>query len=167
MFIVEQNQGHVLTTKPDTNLPWDLPRFRNWIAVAKVNQLVEKAMTSGLAPLDLKLPHFDILANVYRFPGLSQQELADRLLVGRSNLSMLLPELEKRNLLARKPDPADMRIRRLTLTSAGQLLTEQGMAMQLSLIEHMMEALNEDECNAVGEYMRRIGAHMMKAASKD
>ena len=41
-------------------MPWDMPRFRNWIAVAKVHGLVEKAMAAGLAPLLFKLPHDDI-----------------------------------------------------------------------------------------------------------
>jgi hypothetical protein len=41
-------------------MPWDMPRFRNWIAVAKVHVLVEKAMAAGLAPLLFKLPHDDI-----------------------------------------------------------------------------------------------------------
>ncbi|MGL4438404.1 MAG: MarR family winged helix-turn-helix transcriptional regulator, partial [Bosea sp. (in: a-proteobacteria)] len=93
-------------------MPWDMPRFRNWIAVAKVHALVEKAMATGLAPLALKLPHYDILANVYRFSGLTQQDLANRMLVGRSNLSMLLPELERRDLVQRLPDVQDKRVRR-------------------------------------------------------
>ena len=37
--------------------PWDMPRFCNWIAVAKVHVLVEKATAAGLAPLLFKLPH--------------------------------------------------------------------------------------------------------------
>ncbi len=80
-----------------------MPRFRNWIVVGKVNHLVEKVMAADLAPLGLKLPHYDILANAIRYPGLTQQELADRLLVGRSNLSMLLPELERRGLMSGLP----------------------------------------------------------------
>jgi MarR family transcriptional regulator, organic hydroperoxide resistance regulator len=58
-------------------MPWDMPRFRNWIAVAKVHVLVERAMAAGLAPLLFKLPHDDILSNVDRFSGLTRQELAE------------------------------------------------------------------------------------------
>jgi MarR family transcriptional regulator, organic hydroperoxide resistance regulator len=160
MFILELNQGNFVSTGSSTSAPWDLPRFRNWIAVAKVSQLVEKAMTAGLAEIGLKLPHYDILANVYRFPGLSQQELAHRLLVGRSNLSMLLPELEKRGLIKRILDSEDMRIRRLQMTEAGRALTRQGLAIQTKVIETMMEALTPEECDAVGELMRRMATHL-------
>jgi MarR family transcriptional regulator, organic hydroperoxide resistance regulator len=159
-------QGDVLPTDPDVAAPWNMPRYRNWIAVAKVHLLVEKAMTAGLAPLGLKLPHYDILANVFRFPDLTQQDLANRLLVGRSNLSMLLPELEKRGFVERVADTQDRRVRRLRLTSQGQELTRQALAVQVQVIEEMMLALTADECEQLGSYMRRVGAHMAQATSK-
>jgi MarR family transcriptional regulator, organic hydroperoxide resistance regulator len=148
-------------THAASEVPWDLPRFRNWIAVAKVHALVEKAMGVGLAPLGLKLPHYDILANIYRFPDLTQQELANRLLVGRSNLSMLLPELEKRALVLRTPDSKDKRMRRLRLTAEGQTLTQQALAVHSRVIENMMLALTAEECEQLGDFMRRVGAHML------
>jgi MarR family transcriptional regulator, organic hydroperoxide resistance regulator len=143
--------------------PWEMPRFRNWIAVGKVHLLVEKAMAAGLAPLGLKLPHYDILANVFRFDGLTQQELANRLLVGRSNLSMLLPELENRGFLKRTPDIQDKRIRRLRLTAEGRALAERALAVHVAVIEDMMLALTSEECERLGDYMRRVGAHLVKA----
>ncbi len=147
----------------DSPAPWDLPRFRNWIAVAKVHLLVERAMMAGLSPLGLKLPHYDILANVYRFPDLTQQDLANRLLVGRSNLSMLLPELEKRGLVERIADEQDKRVRRLRLTDLGCALTIQALAVQVTVIEDMMLALTADECEQLGSYMRRVGAHLTQS----
>lgn len=149
------------TDQPAPMMPWDMQRFRNWIAVAKVHLLVEKAMAAGLAPLDLKLPHYDILANVYRFEGLSQQDLANRMLVGRSNLSMLLPELERRGLVSRVADRDDKRLRRLSLSPAGRALTLRALKVQVQVIEHMMEALSAEECEALGDFMRRVGGHML------
>lgn len=146
---------------PSGPMPWEMPRFRNWISVAKVHALVEKAMSAGLTPLDLKLPHYDILANIYRFPGMTQQDLANRMLVGRSNLSMLLPELERRGLVTRVPDSGDKRVRRLTLTADGQVLTLSALKVQVQVIEGMMAALSADECETLGDYMRRVGQHML------
>jgi MarR family transcriptional regulator, organic hydroperoxide resistance regulator len=140
--------------------PWEMLRFRNWTAVAKVYQIVEKNMTASLVPLGLKLPHYDILANVYRFPDLTQQDLANRLLVGRSNLSMLLPELEKRGFVTRVFDRQDKRLRRLNLTTTGRDITERALKLQVSLIEDMMQVLSAAECEQLGDYMRRVGAHL-------
>ena len=99
-------------------LPWDNPRFRNWIAVVRAEKAVVRALTRALAPLDLKIGQLDVLMNLYRHPGMSQHDLARRLLVGRSNITMLLPQLEKQGLLRREGDAKDKRIMRLFLTEA-------------------------------------------------
>lgn len=144
---------------PD-RMPWDLPRFRNWIAVARAHQIVEKTLNARLAPHGVRLAHHDILANIYRFEGVTQNALAERLLVGRSNLSMLLPELEKRGLIERYGDQADRRVRRLRLTDAGLRLTQATLAVQARVIEDMMTILTDEECHALGDYMRRLSARM-------
>ncbi|MGO4403687.1 MarR family winged helix-turn-helix transcriptional regulator [Bosea sp. RAF48] len=137
-------------------LPWDLPRFRNWVAVARAHSLWEKVFTEALAPLDIQLAHYDVLANIFHAPGLSQQALAEKLLVGRSAMSMLLPVLERRGLIERRNDETDKRLRRLWLTPAGEALTRKAMAIHVAEIEAMMTVLSDEECHAAGESMRRV-----------
>ena len=137
-------------------LPWDLPRFRNWIAVARVHQLWKKEFGEALAPLGIQLAHYDVLANIAHYPGLTQQALAEKLLVGRSTMSMLLPELERRGLIERRGDDADRRVRRLWLTEEGAALTDSAMAIHVARLEAMMTVLNDAECDSIGEMMRRI-----------
>ncbi|OCW57928.1 MarR family winged helix-turn-helix transcriptional regulator [Hoeflea olei] len=137
-------------------LPWDNPRFRNWIAVGRACQVMGLALTRALQPLDIKPPHLDILVNLYRSPGISQQDLAHKLLVGRSNLSMLLPQLEKRGVITRTGDAKDRRVLRLELTPAGIELTEQAIAIQSELVERTMQTASPEECNLVGDVMTRI-----------
>ena len=60
---------------------WDNPRFRNWVAVGRACQLVQQTLTRALKPLDIKPPHLDILVNLMRTEGISQQDLARKLLV--------------------------------------------------------------------------------------
>ena len=64
------------------DLPWDNPRFRNWVAVARACHAVERAVAAALAPLHLKPAQLDVLMNLYRHPGMSQHELARKLLRG-------------------------------------------------------------------------------------
>lgn len=137
-------------------LPWDNPRFHNWIAVARACQVMGLTLARALQPLDIKPPHLDILVNLFRTPGITQQDLADKLLVGRSNLSMLLPQLEKRGLLVRRSDPQDRRVLRLELTPEGVKLTEEAIVIQSALIERTMKTATAEECNLVGEVMARI-----------
>ncbi|MEQ8307262.1 MAG: MarR family transcriptional regulator [Hoeflea sp.] len=137
-------------------LPWENPRFRNWIAVARACHVMGQTLARELQPLDIKPPHLDILVNLFRTPGISQQDLADKLLVGRSNLSMLLPQMEKRGLLIRRGDPQDRRVLRLELTPDGTELTEKAIAIQSDLIDRTMKTATTEECNLVGGVMTRM-----------
>lgn len=142
-------------------LPWEHPRFGSWIAVGRACQLMQQAMTRALAPLDLKPPHLDILVNLYRFEGISQRELARKLLVGRSNMSMLLPQMERRGLVERRDDPQDKRALRLYLTPEGRALTSRAMAIQTDLIERLLSPTPLEECRQVASVMERMVAHML------
>lgn len=138
------------------DLPWDSPRFRNWVAVARACHAVERAVATALMPLDLKPAQLDVLMNLYRHPGMSQHDLARKLLVGRSNITMLLPQLEQRNLLRREGDGKDKRILRLTLTVEGETLLMKALKVHMALIEKAMSQSSPDECDMLGDQMRRV-----------
>lgn len=137
-------------------LPWDNPRFRNWVAVARACHSVERALAVALQPFDLKPAQLDVLMNLYRHPGMSQHELARKLLVGRSNITMLLPQLEGRGLLTRAGDDNDRRILRLTLTDNGISLLMKALQVHMALIDKAMSTASPSECDFVGDHMRRI-----------
>ncbi|WHS31070.1 MarR family transcriptional regulator [Brucella sp. NM4] len=143
-------------------LPWDNPRFKNWIAVARAGKAVERALAQGLAPFDLKIADLDVLMNIYRHPGGSQHDLARRILVGRSNITMLLPKLENRGLLMRTGDPVDKRIIRLTLTPDGEKLLGEALLVYTDLIDRVMAQSTAAQCNAMGNMMRRIADMLEK-----
>ena len=138
------------------SLPWDNPRFRNWVAVARACHSVERALAAALQPLDLKPAQLDVLMNLYRHPGMSQHDLARKLLVGRSNITMLLPQLERRALVRRETDGKDRRVLRLFLTHSGEVLLMDALKVHMALIEKVMAASTPAECDLVGEQMRRI-----------
>jgi DNA-binding MarR family transcriptional regulator len=144
-------------------LPWDNPRFKNWVALVRAHNAVERALSKALRPLALKTAHLDILLNVFRFPGLSQQELARKLLIGRSNITMLLPQLERRGLITRTADSSDKRVWRLDLTEPGLALTRQAIDIHVALIEKVMATSSEAECDVVGDAMRKV-AEMLREA---
>ncbi|MDL2397776.1 MarR family winged helix-turn-helix transcriptional regulator [Rhizobium mayense] len=138
------------------SLPWDHPRFRSWIAVARACQLMQQSLGRALVHLDIKPPHLDILVNLFRFEGISQRELARKLLVGRSNMSMLLPQMEKRGLIERRGDKHDKRVLRLYLTEEGRRVTLEAMAIQTDLIDRMLSDAPLDECDIMTAHMERI-----------
>lgn len=139
-----------------TDLPWDSPRFRNWLAVTRVCHAVERASAAALAPLGLKPAQLDVLMALYRHPGMSQHDLARKLLIGRSNITMLLPQLETRNLVLRSTDKKDRRVLRLSLTGEGESLLMKALDVQAALIEKVMSQSSPGECDMLGDQMRKV-----------
>jgi DNA-binding MarR family transcriptional regulator len=137
-------------------LPWDNPRFKNWIALVRAEKAVVRALTRALAPLGLKIGQLDVLMNLYRHPGMSQHDVARRLLVGRSNITMLLPQMEKQGVLRREGDSKDKRVMRLYLTREGEALLMEALKVYSTLIERVMAQSSAAECDRMGEQMRRI-----------
>jgi DNA-binding MarR family transcriptional regulator len=137
-------------------LPWDNPRFRNWIATVRAEKAIVRELTKALAPLDIKIVQLDVLMNLYRHPGMSQHDLARRLLVGRSNITMLLPQLERQGLLRREADDKDKRVMRLFLTAEGESLLMEALAVYTALIDRVMAQSTPEECDMMGEVMMRI-----------
>ena len=169
MFNLEQNSTNMNKIQDDSfdTAMWDNPRFRNWVAVARACHLVQQELARQLKPLDLKTPHLDIMANLVRSPGISQQDLARKLFVGRSNMTMLLPQMEKRGLVERRSDPDDKRALRLFLTEKGRALAGKAIAVQAAIVDDIMSLSTPEECELVGDSMRRIVGHLLDQQSGD
>ena len=143
-----------MTAKPA--LPWDNPRFRNWIALVRAERSVVRELTKALAPLDLKIGQLDVLMNIYRHPGSSQHEVARKLLVGRSSITMLVPQLVSQGLIRRESDASDKRIMRLHLTVEGEKRLMAALKLYCGILDRVMAQSTPAECDSMGEQMRRI-----------
>ncbi len=76
-------------------------------------------------PRGLTAPQFNVLnllAGRTDGAGFSQRELADTLVVDRSNVTGLLDRMETAGWVRREDDPADRRVYRVRLTPAGRKL---------------------------------------------
>ena len=139
-------------------LPWDNPRFRNWIALVRAEKAVVRELTRALSPFDLKIGQLDVLMNIFRHPGASQHDVARKLLIGRSNVTMLLPQLEAQGLIRREGDAKDKRVIRLFLTEQGEERLMEALKVYTALIDRVMAQSTPAQCDAMGEQMRRIEA---------
>jgi DNA-binding MarR family transcriptional regulator len=85
----------------------------------RITRRDQRAATRHLATWDLSYAQFDALAQIGAQEGISQHELAERLLVTQGNITQLLDKLERRDLVQRCPEG---RTNRLVLTPAGRAL---------------------------------------------
>jgi DNA-binding MarR family transcriptional regulator len=73
-----------------------------------------------LEPMKLSPPDAGILKAIDESEGLSQQELGEKLSMFPSRLVIVLDQLEKRNLVERRPRPTDRRSHALHLSPGGR-----------------------------------------------
>jgi DNA-binding MarR family transcriptional regulator len=98
----------------------DEARLRTWVQLVRTVQRVQRRVVTALAEHDVTLPQFDVLATLRFSEGVTQQELAERLLVTKGNVCGVLDRLERLGWVERRPDPKDARANRLFLTPAGR-----------------------------------------------
>jgi DNA-binding MarR family transcriptional regulator len=99
------------------------------------------------------MAQFDILAQVGSAHGITQQELADRLLVTKGNISQLLDRMEKFGLLRRSQEK---RSNNLSLTAKGQELYERAVPSQEDLIAQQFSTLSSTEVANLLQLLRKL-----------
>lgn len=127
-----------------------------WLRLARVYGKVGRETGRHLRRFGLTQAQFDVLAQVGAAEGLSQQELARRLLVTKGNVCGLLDRMEVAGLVVRCADPDDRRTHRLELTPRGRILFEQAVPAQERLIAELFGALEPDEQRALHGLLRRL-----------
>src|SRR5581483_11139493 len=90
-----------------------------WLRLVRVFQKIHAITSKGLRCSSLSLAHFDVLMHVGAAEGISQQELADSLLVTKGNVCQILARMEEAELIDRV---SEGRTNRVHLTDRGRAL---------------------------------------------
>src|SRR4051794_20242664 len=84
-------------------------KVRTWVQLARTFYLIQRRIMTMLAGHELTMPQFDVLATLRFSEGVTQQELAKRLLVTKGNVCGVLDRLEGLGWVQRRSDPKDAR----------------------------------------------------------
>jgi DNA-binding MarR family transcriptional regulator len=101
-------------------IPGDKAPLKLAFLLSQVGVYSSRRFAQRIAAVDLDPPHFRILNIVDAAEGLAQQAIGETIEVPPSRMVALVDELERRDLIERRPDPADRRIRALYLTDEGR-----------------------------------------------
>jgi DNA-binding MarR family transcriptional regulator len=123
--------------------------------VKLLDRIEEKFAQAGLPPMEW----YDVLLTLKEAPEyrLRLSELAEQVLLSRSNLTRLVDRLEKAGLLHREPCPSDRR-------GMFAVLTEAGLAMQQKMwtvyakgiAEYFGTYLDDDEVKVMQQVLKRM-----------
>lgn len=86
------------------------PALLAWLRLARVFSKIDHASSDEMRCQGLSLAQFDVLAHVGAREGVTQQELADALLVTKGNVCQLLDRMESSGLIERQQDGRSNRL---------------------------------------------------------
>jgi len=136
------------------------PAVLAWLHLLRIHHQIQKVETAHLAQYNLTLPQFDVLAQLHREQGITQQSLADRLFVTKGNVCGLMDRLVEQELVERRPDPEDRRAYMLHLTSKGKELIETVLPAHGRVVAEQMGQLDPEKqkelLDLLGELDRAI-----------
>ncbi|OKH86335.1 hypothetical protein LF95_23120 [Thalassospira sp. TSL5-1] len=111
---------------------------------------------ASLTHLDLKPTTFSALAVINTNPDISQTDLARSLAMERSNIVVMIDELESRELIVRNKVPTDRRVYALRLTDKGTALFNDASRAVQHHEDKLLEDFSSDEKEQLVQMLIRI-----------
>jgi DNA-binding MarR family transcriptional regulator len=137
-----------LTKKPAVGL---------WVRLAKCYALVLREVRDAPSDSVLTLAQFDVLAQLLRHPdGMTAGDLSEALLVTAGNVTGLVDRLEAQDLVTKRTDRDDARVRIVKLTARGKKLALREVARHERLLSRVFSGLHVDEQLAIADSLDRV-----------
>ena len=105
----------------------------------------------------LTLSQFGVLEALFHLGSMVQRDLARKLLVTGGNITMVVDNLEKRNLVIRERDENDRRFINVHLTDKGLEVIRRIFPDHAKEIAAEMKTLTHDEQDTLGRLCRKLG----------
>jgi MarR family transcriptional regulator for hemolysin len=128
----------------ETSLVYDREPFTRLVGFATgIHIKTQRAAERALAPLGLTYAQFGTLAAIAERDGQSQRELAGRLETDANTVMVICDSLQKKGLAERRLDPADRRVRRISMTPDGARSFAKAGAIVEKLYRPLAEATSD------------------------
>jgi DNA-binding MarR family transcriptional regulator len=132
------------------------PGLLAWMHLMRVFSRVQRRETCHLGKFNLTLAQFDVLARLSGTEGITQQALADHLLVTKGNVCGLIDRLSEQGLVERRADPEDRRANLLFLTTKGRALAEEVVPAHQIVVNGLMGGLDDQEQRQLLGLLRKL-----------
>jgi DNA-binding MarR family transcriptional regulator len=130
-----------------------------WLRIARIYHQVDADSAQRFRSFDLSTAQFDVLTHIGARAGITQQELAESLLVTKGNISQLISRMERDGLVQRRHEG---RRNCLELTAAGMELYAAAVPAQEAAIDELLGALTPAERRNLLNLLRRLDQSMRR-----
>ncbi len=127
-----------------------------WSRFLRFHAKVARRMEQIFAQRGVSSAQFDVLMTLQLGEGITQQNLAKRLLVTKGNVCGLIDRMETAGWVERRADPEDRRANRLYLTDEGRKRAAETLPDHRALVEETLGRLNEREVRTLYELLGKL-----------
>jgi DNA-binding MarR family transcriptional regulator len=136
-------------------------RPRAMFFLNQANHAVRSRLEAALGGLEMTGIQYTVLSVIGRHEGMSSAELSRRFYVTPQTMIELISGLERRGLIARKADPANRRILRMSATDKGRDLLDRCDALADSVETSVFASLGDEDYRRLADLTRRL-AHALR-----
>lgn len=134
--------------------------FEAWVALIRSHQILTDAVESDLKQAGLPpLSWYDVLLEINREPDkrLRLQDIGDRILLAKNNVTRLIDRLEKEKLVIRKKCKSDGRGVFAYIEPKGkELLEKMWPVYQQSVLTHFAASLSDSEIEMLCSILQKL-----------
>ena len=128
-----------------------------YIKLSRAAESVAARIHRHLEAEQLTATQFGVLEALLHLGSLSQRELAQKLLRSGGNITLVIDNLEKRQLVKRMRAPKDRRVVSVCLSEKGEQLISEIFARHVAVVVDEMSILTETEQEELSHLCRRLG----------
>ncbi len=129
--------------------------------IHEVARLLKRRFEVEARSHGITLPQWRVLAQVARHEGISQVALAAATDADPMTTSGVLDRLEKRDLIARYPDPTDSRAKLAKITPEGLEVYETARSVGLAMYEAALQGVTAEERETLISALGRMRANLI------
>lgn len=128
-----------------------------YIKIIRATEELKWRVNSGLSKYGLTERQFAVVEALYYCGPLFQRDLAEKLQKTGGNITLVIDNLEKQNLVKRTKNKTDRRFYSILLTQKGRHLVEKMLPECLNLVVEEMSVLTLEEQKELGRICKLLG----------
>ena len=138
-----------------------------YVKLVRASESVSARIHRHLLETGLSISQFGVLEALYHLGPLNQSGLAKKVLRSAGNITMVIDNLEKRDLVKRERNEKDRRSYAVRLTVAGRKLIGSIFPRHAVKIMKEMNSLSSAEQEALGRLCRKLGLKKKSRGEED
>ncbi len=128
-----------------------------FIKLMRASESINNRLNRHLSENDLTVSQFGTLEVLLHLGPLNQRSIGEKLLKSGGNITMVIDNLEKNELVERKPDPNDRRAVMIHLTKKGESFIRNFFPEHLKKIKGEFSVLNKKELKQLAGICKKLG----------